>query len=281
MGLGASLYSGITGLTVHSERMTVIGNNLANVNTTGFKGARMHFEDLMSQDFATVNGVGQVGRGVRVSTVYSDFGQGSFESSTESTDMAISGDGMFVVSPIGQDAKFYSRAGNFRFDNNGYLTDPHGYVLQGWAVEQSSTEVSSSGAASGGATGQTRIVGTPTDIRLENFQSPPKATSTVSIVTNLDPTSGDNAATSNPMFSMFEGWNGTQATPIPSGNYGYSSTLKVYDDIGTAHNLTVYYDQVTLSNAGGSTVWEYMVTVDPTEDQRVLSGADGNLTSVG
>ena len=86
MGLGSSLYAGITGLTVHSERMTVIGNNLANVNTVGFKGTRMQFEDLLSQDFATVNGVGQVGRGVRVSTVYSDFGQGSFESSTESTD---------------------------------------------------------------------------------------------------------------------------------------------------------------------------------------------------
>ncbi len=70
MGLGASLYSGITGLTVHSERMTVIGNNLANVNTTGFKGSRMHFEDLLSQDYATVNGVGQVGRGVRVSSVF-------------------------------------------------------------------------------------------------------------------------------------------------------------------------------------------------------------------
>ena len=107
MSLGASLFSGISGLSVHSERMTVIGNNLANVNTTGYKGARMHFEDLMSADFATVNGVGQVGRGVRVSTIFSDFGQGAFESSTEATGLAISGDGFFVVSPRGEENKYY------------------------------------------------------------------------------------------------------------------------------------------------------------------------------
>jgi len=282
MGLGASLYSGITGLTVHSERMTVIGNNLANVNTTGFKGARMHFEDLMSQDFSTVNGVGQVGRGVRVSTVFSDFGQGSFEASTEATDMAISGDGMFVVSPIGEDDKFYSRAGNFRFNNDGYLTDPHGYVLQGWEIEQSATSVSTTNSTTSTSSSATRIIGTPTDIRLENFQSQPKATTNVSIVTNLDPSSRDNStSTTQPYFAMFANWDGTEDTPLPSTQYGYSTTLKVYDDIGTAHNLTVYFDQVTMSNAGGDTVWEYMVTVDPTADQRVLSGANGLNTTIG
>ena len=282
MGLGASLYSGITGLSVHSERMTVIGNNLANVNTTGFKGARMHFEDLMSQDFSTVNGVGQVGRGVRVSTIYSDFGQGAFEASTESTDMAISGDGMFVVSPVGEDAKYYSRAGNFRFDNDGYLVDPHGYVLQGWEVEQSSTSVTTTNSATSDTTNSTRIIGTPTNIRLENFQSQPKATSNVSIVTNLDPTSADNSTSSTqPYFAMFANWDGTADTPLPSTRYGYSTTLKVYDDIGTAHNLTVYFDPVTMSNAGGDTVWEYMVTVNPSADQRMLSGANGLTTSIG
>jgi flagellar hook protein FlgE len=282
MGLGSSLYAGITGLTVHSERMTVIGNNLANVNTVGFKGTRMQFEDLLSQDFATVNGVGQVGRGVRVSTIYSDFGQGSFESSTEATDMAISGDGMFVVSPKGTDAKFYSRAGNFRFDNDGYLVDPHGYVVQGWAVEQATTTVSSTASTAVSSSGATRIIGTPTDIRLENFQSSPKATSSMSMVTNLDPTSSDKSTSTNhPYFAMFENWDGTEDTPLAATLYSYSSTMKVFDDIGTAHNVTVYFDPVTMSNAGGDTVWEFMVTVDPSADRRMLSGADGNLTTIG
>lgn len=282
MGLTASLYSGISGLTTHSQRMTVIGNNLANVNTTGFKGTRMYFEDLLSQDFSTVNGVGQVGRGVRVSSIFSDFGQGAFEASTEATDMAISGDGFFMVKPIGQEDTFYTRAGNFRFDNDGYLVDPHGYAIQGWEVEQSSTTVSTSSTSTSTATNQTRIIGTPTDIRLDNFQSSPKSTSSVSVVTNLDPSAVDSSTSANnPYFSMFENWNGADDVPIPSANYAYSTTLKVYDDIGTGHNLTVYFDPVTMSNAGGNTVWEFMVTVDPNEDQRMLSGADGNMTTIG
>ena len=282
MGLGSSLYSGITGLTVHSERMTVIGNNLANVNTTGFKGTRMYFEDLLSQDFSTVNGIGQVGRGVRVSSIYSDFGQGSFEASTESTDMAISGEGFFIVSPQGEEDKYYTRAGNFRFDNDGYLTDPHGYVLQGWEVEQTTTTVSSTSSSTSGSSDKTRIVGTPTDIRLENFQSTPKSTSEITIVTNLDP-DAPNSATSgtNPYFAMFESWDGTQDTPLASTQYAYSSTVKVFDDIGTGHNMTTYFDPVPMSNAGGATVFEFMVTVDPTADNRTLSGANGLQTSIG
>ncbi|MCJ2166252.1 MULTISPECIES: flagellar hook-basal body complex protein [unclassified Pseudodesulfovibrio] len=282
MGLGASLYSGISGLTVHSERMTVIGNNLANVNTTGFKGAMMQFEDLASGDFATVNGIGQVGRGVRVSTIYTDWGQGAFESSTEATDMAISGDGLFVVSPLGEDGRYFTRAGNFRFDQDGYLVDPHGYVLQGWEIERTSTSVTTTSANTTESPNSARIIGTPTNIRMENFQSEPNPTTSVTIVTNLDPTSADKStSTTNPYFAMFNNWDGSAETPLPSTSYGYSTTLKVYDDIGTAHNLTVYFDKVTLSNAGGDTVWEYMVTCEPNADRRTLSGANGLQTSIG
>ncbi|EGB15956.1 flagellar hook-basal body protein [Pseudodesulfovibrio mercurii] len=282
MGLGASLFSGISGLTVHSERMTVIGNNLANVNTTGFKGAMMQFEDLASADFATVNGVGQVGRGVRVSTIYSDWGQGAFETSTEATDMAISGDGLFVVSPLGEDEKYYTRAGNFRFDSDGYLVDPHGYVLQGWEIERSTTTVTTTTSSTTETANSARIIGTPTNIRMENFQSEPNPTTNVSIVTNLDPSAADGSTSStNPYFAMFNNWDGSAETPLASTLYAYSTTLKVYDDIGTAHNLTVYYDPVTMSNAGGDTVWEFMVTCEPSADRRMLSGANGLMTSIG
>lgn len=283
MGLSASLYSGITGLTAHGERMTVIGNNLANVNTTGFKASRMHFEDFVSQDFPTTAGTAQVGRGVRVAAIYSDFGQGALETTTESTDMAISGDGFFTVSPKGEESNFYTRAGVFRFDNDGYLVDPHGYVVQGWEVEQSSATVATATTAdqTTSSTGA-RIIGTPTDIRLENFQSPPKATSQVSMITNLDPnTASRSNDTNNPYFALMQNWDGTQETPLASGNYAYSSTIKVFDDVGAAHNLTIYFDQVTMSNAGGDTVWEYIVTVNPQDDNRLISGADGNVTAIG
>ncbi|WP_147819196.1 flagellar hook protein FlgE [Salidesulfovibrio onnuriiensis] len=282
MGLSASLYSGITGLTAHGEKMTVIGNNLANVNTTGFKAARMHFEDFVSQDFPTTAGTSQVGRGVRVAAIYADFGQGALETTTESTDMAISGDGFFTVSPKGEDANYYTRAGVFRFDNDGFLVDPHGYVVQGWAVEQQEATVATSTTADQTTTSTgARIIGTPTDIQLENFQSPPKATSQVSMVTNLDPTTVSRSNdTNNPYFALMQNWDGSAETPLASGNYAYSSTIKVFDEVGASHNLTVYFDQVTMSNAGGDTVWEYMVTIDPLEDKRIISGADGNMTAM-
>lgn len=281
MSLSASLYQGITGLQAHSEKISVIGNNLANVSTVGFKGANMHFEDVMSQDVYTSAGVAQVGRGVRVAAIYSDFAQGSFESTTESTDLAIGGSGFFTVKARNTDNQYYTRAGNFRFDKDGYLTDPHGYVVQGWAMVKASTAAATGATTSTANTNTYSITGSPTDIRINNFQSPPEATSNVSIITNLDPNnkSKSNSAT-NPYFAMFNNWDGTATTPLASTAYGYSSTLKVYDEVGAAHNLTVYYDQVTLSNAGGNTVWEYMVTSTPTEDGRILSGANGSLTAM-
>ena len=278
MGLESSMYAGITGLTVHSERMGVIGNNLANVNTTGFKGSRMDFQDVMCQDFPTASGIAQVGRGVRVSSIFTDFGQGSFETTSESTDMAISGDGFFTVKEKQTENTFYTRAGNFRFDKDGYLVDPNGLVVQGWAVERSASTVSAT-ASTTTTSSTTRIVGSPTDIRLENFQSPPQATSLVTMITNLDPTVASKSDSDfNPYFAMFENWDGTQTTPLASTAYSYSSTLNVYDEIGTAHNLTVYFDPVALSNAGSDTVWEFMVTCAPSEDGRTLSSAGTTST---
>ena len=278
MSLASSLYSGITGLSAHGERMTVIGNNLANVSTTGFKGARMHFEDLMSQDFSTAAGIGQVGRGVRVAAIYSDFGQGSFETTNESTDMAIGGEGFFMVSPRGDEETLYTRAGVFRFDSEGYLVDPHGYVLQGWAMERNTATVATSGSIE--ELNEYETVGAITDVRLENFQAPPEATRQVDIITNLDPSVSDNSAsTTDPYFALFNAWDGVDADNdgrnIADTAYAYSSSLKVYDEIGAAHTVTVYYDPVTVSNAGGYTVWEYIVTVDPADDGRMLTTGGG------
>lgn len=277
MGLSSAMYAGISGLSVHSEQLTVISNNLANVNTVGFKGARMDFEDVMSQDYPTSAGIAQIGRCVRVAAIFNDFSQGAFETTSESTDMAISGNGVFVVKVKGEEVQYYTRAGNFRFDSDGYLVDPHGYVLQGWAIEQANASAASQQSST---TTDGRIIGVPTDIRLENFQSAPKVTSNITVVTNLDPTtiSSSNSAT-NPYFAMFENWDGTAATPLDEGLYAYSSSIKAYDQIGTAHTLTIYYDQVTLSDAGGYTVWEYMVTSEPSEDGRIFNGSHIGETS--
>lgn len=291
MGLSASMYSGTSGLKAHGEKMTVIGNNISNVSTIGYKASRMYFEDALSQQITTAAGPGQVGRGVAVGAVMGDFSQGSLETTNESTDMAIGGNGFFVVSPAGQEINYYTRAGNFRFNEQGYLVDPHGYRLQGWAVQQENSSVAATGDTTATATAGVKIKGVPSDIKLENFQSPPQATSRVDMILNVDSQSEDKttadgvdpapgAYDGTPFTALFEKWDGTNpAEPLGDTQYAYQSTIKVYDENGTSHNLTVYMDpildpDVTL-NAAGKRYWEYIVTVNPNEDNREFWGVTG------
>jgi flagellar hook protein FlgE len=264
MGLTSGMYAGVSGLLTHGEAISVIGNNIANVSTLGFKGSRVDFEDSLSQEVATATGPGQVGRGVNIGAIMKNFQQGSFESTSEATDLAIGGNGFFVVSPKGEDLNYYTRAGNFRFDQEGFLVDPHGYVLQGWLLDSAA---STTGAST---------IGVPSDIRLENFQSPPEATSTVTMITNLDSNADDRSTSAtDPFFAMFDLWDSSEETPLGNSRYAYQSTITAYDDNGTAHNLTVYYDPVTegvTGTTGGQRHWEYMVTVNPLEDNRTLGG---------
>jgi len=273
MGLSASMFTGISGLLAHGERMAVLGNNIANVNTVGYKGQRMHFEDFISQDIATSAGTAQVGRGVRVEAILSDFSQGSFETTNESTDLAIGGRGFFLVKPKDEDVEYYTRAGNFRFDKEGYLVDPHGMVLQGEEVTRdedttaSTTQITSSSE-------RIRTTGVLEDIQLENFSIQPQETQLVTMVFNLDSEEPDRStSTTNPYFAMFENWNASNAVPLGETQYSFQYTMTVYDDNGVAHDLTTYFDQANLGSNSGKKVWEYMVTIDPDEDNRVINGS--------
>ncbi len=288
MSLTASMFSGITGLQANGEMMSILGNNIANINTIAFKGSKMFFEDIISQDVPTSAGVGQVGRGVRIGAIYSDFSQGSFDNTNEATDLAIGGDGFFIVKAKTEEASYFTRAGNFRFDKDGYLVDPHGYVLQGWQIDTSTQSQLAVTENTVNQNGGVRIVGTPTDIKIGNFQSPPQATGRVTVVTNLDsqevsrsnPSLTGSGQLDQPFFAMIQNWRGDDTEqPIGESQYGYQSTIKVYDDNGTSHELTVYYDQVTMSNSGGRKVWEYMVTIPPSEDMRYIDlDGDGVIT---
>lgn len=276
MGLSASMWTGVSGLQTHGEKMSVVGNNLANINTVGFKGATMHFEDFISQDVNTAAGIGQIGRGVAIGAIYADFSQGAFETTNEATDLAIGGRGFFRVKVKGEETTYYTRAGNFRFDKDGYLVDPHGYVLQGWAIDNSTSTALASSGSSTATSGSSAIkgAGLPTDVRIEGFTAKPKATEQVTMVTNLDSREGnDNVAdATNPFFSMFGVWNGQSDTPLGETQFAYQSTIKVYDEGGSSHDLTVYFDQVATVSSTGERYWEYMVTVPPSEDGRVIDG---------
>ena len=137
MSLTSSLFSGVSGLASLGSSMTVIGDNIANVNTIGFKSSRTTFQDLLSQTVATNTGTAQVGRGSAVGTISGQFSQGSFESTESPTDLAIGGEGFFIVrDPNMEDLNYYTRAGEFRFDKDGNFTNPGGAIVQGWELRR-------------------------------------------------------------------------------------------------------------------------------------------------
>lgn len=137
-----SLFSGISGLRAHQTQLDVTGNNIANVNTTGFKASQTQFQDTLSQMLqngaGAQDGVGgtnpaQVGLGVRVAGITTNFTQGASQMTGRSTDMMIQGDGFFVVRKGNE--SYYTRAGSFDFDATGQMVLPgEGALVQGWAA---------------------------------------------------------------------------------------------------------------------------------------------------
>ena len=137
-----SMFSGVSGLRSHQTMMDVIGNNIANVNTMGYKTSTAMFQDLLSQ---VLNGAGvatataggtnpaQVGLGVKVAGISTTFTQGASQLTGRATDLAIQGDGFFVVQRQGQ--QLFTRAGSLSFDSLGRLTTPDGGILQGWPAD--------------------------------------------------------------------------------------------------------------------------------------------------
>ncbi len=245
MSLTSSLYSGVSGLATLGNSMQIIGDNIANVNTVGFKAGSYVFQDLLSQATATQSGTSQIGRGVALADVYSTFEQGSFETTGNTTDLAIGGDGFFILRQPSSDLLFYSRAGNFSFDKEGYLVNPEGYIVQGWVLDGNGDDV-----------------GSVTDIMLSSFTSPPDESDRITVITNLD-SDAISSTTAPAIFS--DSWDATLPSgPISSTSYNYQSTVKVYDSLGSTHDITIYYDK----NPGSDTSWDYLITCNPTEDMR-------------
>lgn len=296
MSLSASMWTSVSGLLAHGEKMNVVGNNLANVSTVGFRGQRMDFADFVYANTYTSAGTGQIGRGVKVGAIMGNFAQGSFETTTEATDLAISGSGFFKVNKIGKDQGFYTRAGNFRFNNEGYLVDPNGFALQGWMVKNQGGITRASGglnpdSVTSSDTSDIIGSGTPTDIKLDTWTVPPQQTTKMTFKVNLPKSASDHARdNTNPFASLTKAWNGKQPqssenTPyIAESSYASSTTLTVYDEAGSKHTISVYYDKVDkddVEGLGNNTMWEYIVTMDPAEDQRQFyDEAAGKLRNV-
>ncbi len=220
-----SLFSGVAGLKNHQTRMDVIGNNIANVNTIGYKASRVTFEDMLSQTLQGASSAGngqggtnpmQVGLGSSVASIDTIFTDGSTQSTGKQTDMAISGNGFFILQAGSNEV--YTRAGDFDFDEVGNLVVPgSGYRVMGWNVD-------SSGAINTGGS-LSPIVISPTKVM------PPKATTGIDYSGNL-----------------------TGSTTAGVGTTAQTS-IDTYDSLGEKHKVTQNYLKI------GDNTWLYTNSV--------------------
>lgn len=242
MGIQSSLYSGVSGLNANGNALTVLGNNIANSNTIGFKSSRTVFSDLLSAEIAGSGGTSQVGRGTGMSSVDNIFSQGTFESTESNTDLAIEGPGFFMVSNPDEATINYTRAGAFHFDEGGTLVNPEGYAVQGYYLND---------------VGET--VGDITDMTIETRSfSPANPTSKITLATNLNAN------------DAYLGNTGDGVTPFdisdPAATSNYASSVRVFDSLGREHLVTTYFNKLDpAENPAGIMQWESHMVVAESE----------------
>jgi flagellar hook protein FlgE len=245
MGIQSSLYSGVSGLAANGNAMSVIGNNIANSNTIGYKSSRTLFSDLLSSSVAGSGGTSQIGRGVGLSAIDNLFSQGTFENTESNTDLAIEGPGFFMVKDPNGTSVNYTRAGAFRFDQRGNLVNPEGFKVQGYLLD---------------ADGNT--VGDIADIQVETRAfSPANATSSITLSTNLNA----NAIPPTGGFSISD----------PAGTSNYAASIRVFDSLGNTHLMTTYF---TKRDQTDPIMWDFNTTVDGGE---LIGETPGELVVVG
>ena len=216
----------LSGLNAASSDLSVTANNIANVNTNGFKGSRAQFAEVFAVGTQSVSS-SAAGSGVRLSTIAQQFTQGNIDFTDNALDLAIGGEGFFVLSDNG--ARTYSRAGAFGVDNEGYVVNPQGQRLQAYPF-------------AGNGLFNT---GTPADLQLVTGANPPQATTRADFGLNL-PANAPQPA--NPTFD-----------PLDPSSFNHTTSVTVYDSLGSAHTATVFF----IKDAAANT-WNTQVEIDGT-----------------
>lgn len=208
MSILSSFNVGVSGLNAAGSSMSVIGDNIANAGTFGFKASRAEFQDQLSTSLKGIDGGDQVGSGVKLAHVSPQFSQGSISRTQNITDLALNGNGFFQVdAPFG---KGYTRDGSFQFDKEGYLVNGDGYKVNGFQPDDKGNITNKSGPIK---LGNTNIAATPS--------------SEVKMSMNLD--SRENSKVFDPK------------NPDKTSNFNTSVT--VYDSVGTARLITLYFNK--------------------------------------
>jgi flagellar hook protein FlgE len=245
MALTGALFAGVSGINSNGNAMNIIGDNIANSNTVGFKSSRAVFFDLLSAD---VGGT-KIGLGSRLAASDRLFVQGGVETTNSVTDLAIQGHGLFILKDT-QGGTFYSRAGQFSIDKNGNLSNPAGLAVQGVQLDANGNPTS----------GLTNIV-------ISQLVVSPVETDQIDLALNLDATKATPAA------AIPADAAGTEDTP---GNWfaasNFSTVVTIYDSLGQGHDLTVLFRKTATANQ-----WAYRVVANAGE---ITGGTAGDLRQV-
>ncbi|MCB0412580.1 MAG: flagellar hook-basal body complex protein, partial [Bdellovibrionales bacterium] len=209
MGVLSSLYTGVSGLAAQGEALGVIGDNIANANTTCFKASRAEFQDIVAKSLKGILGGNQIGRGVKIGAVNPILVQGNVDATEKSTDLAISGDGYFTLR--GSDGESFTRDGSLHFDRDGYLVTNDNQKIQGFMANE-----------------EGKIENRMGDVKFPRALIPARATKKVRLDLNLD---------SRVTPKEFD-----PAKPYDTSHY--STGIEVYDSQGNKHLMTMFFNKV-------------------------------------
>jgi flagellar hook protein FlgE len=231
---------GLSGLSAAAKNLDVIGNNVANSNTVGFKSSSVHFADIYAGASGAI-GANDAGIGTRVSAIAQSFGQGSLTATSNPLDMAINGSGFFRLSQNG--AVTFSRNGQFHLDKGGYIVSDNGSRLTGYPAGPSGILPTAS----------------PIELQISQADVDPNMTSQIEATVGLDSRAAAIPATFD---------------PNDSSTYNYATSTSIYDSLGNSHALSMYFVPKG-PNATGENQWDVYATND---GAAVGAGTVGRLT---
>ncbi|MEE9384478.1 MAG: flagellar hook protein FlgE [Nannocystaceae bacterium] len=223
MSITGAMFTGAAGLTAHSDAMSIISDNIANVNTIGFKSSRGNFSDTLGSAIAGSPG----GAGSIIGSVQVNFNQGALLGTGNTTDLAIRGQGFFMVEGTvdGVRSTYYTRQGQFQINSDGFVVNAADLRVQGNPIDINGNLLNSVG-----------------DLQLQFNSIPPEATTGIEIVANLDAEQPVSATS----FSALD----------PAGTSDFSTQILVYDSLGTQHELELYFRKTQQTP---NPEWEYHV----------------------
>lgn len=244
-----SFNTALSGIRAASGDLSIIGNNIANANTTGFKGSRAEFSDVYAASLMGAPGTA-IGQGVRLQGAAQHFGQGNISFTGSALDLAINGRGFFQLSDTGG-ASVYSRAGNFHLDRDGYIVNSEGLFLMARGAD-------ANGAITGG-------IG---PMRIDTSYAQPNPTSALNANLNFDARESETDS----------GWALIGGVPDPAG-YNSSTTTSVYDSQGNPHDITLYYSKQDPATNPNSWTVRTMIDGAVQDTTTVVFNDDGSYSS--